>query len=248
MQDPGIELQIIKPDEKLSSFIESYWLLTNHSQQEKPVIILPDGRIDLSFNPHTGVTLLGLETGPSLTTIPALLSMFTISFKPLAVEYLFSDYAPVKPNTATQLPDHFLEILPDLQQPPETIVSQFISILNKRLPATTDNRKKELFDLVFASNGNISVEEISGKVYWSSRQINRYCKQMIGIPLKTYCNILRFRASFHQIKEGKLFPEDHFADQSHFIREIKKFSGVNPKELSRNQNDRFIQFSTLPKR
>ncbi|HWV29535.1 MAG TPA: hypothetical protein VN038_07775, partial [Dyadobacter sp.] len=47
-------------------------------------------------------------------------------------------------------------------------------------------------------------------------------------------------------REGRLFPDENYADQSHFIREIKKYAGVVPKELERNKNDRFIQFSTLP--
>jgi AraC-like DNA-binding protein len=89
---------------------------------------------------------------------------------------------------------------------------------------------------------------MSEQVHWSSRQINRYFNQLFGLSLKAYCNILRFRASFQHIKEGKLFPEQNFTDQAHFIKEIKKFSGVLPKELSKNKDDRFIQFSTLTKK
>jgi AraC-like DNA-binding protein len=63
--------------------------------------------------------------------------------------------------------------------------------------------------------------------------------------LKAYANILRFRASFEQLHRGELYPEQNFADQSHFIREVKKLSGVTPKELNKNKNDRFIQFSVL---
>lgn len=108
-----------------------------------------------------------------------------------------------------------------------------------------DNRKKTLFDLIYASDGSMSVKELSTKVFWSSRQINRYFNQQFGIALKAYCTILRFRAALQQIKEGKFFPEGHFADQTHFIKEIKKFSGALPKDLYKNQNDRFILFSSF---
>jgi AraC-like DNA-binding protein len=113
------------------------------------------------------------------------------------------------------------------------------------LPDQIDSRKQELFDLIYASNGTVTVKELSEKVFWSSRQINRYFNQQFGLSLKAYCNILRFRASFQYIKEGKLFPQQNFADQSHFIKEVKKLAGVSPKELKRNKNDRFIQFSML---
>jgi AraC-like DNA-binding protein len=92
------------------------------------------------------------------------------------------------------------------------------------------------------------VKELSQKAYWSARQIGRYFNNYFGINLKAYCNILRFRASFTQIKEGKFFPEGDFADQPHFIKEVKKHSGVTPKVLNKNKNDRYIQFSLLTNR
>lgn len=243
----GIQLLIQKPAAALSPFVESFWLLTNYSDEAKPVIILPDGRIDLSYNPAFGLTLLGLETGPSQAVIPPRFTMFTVSFRPLALEYLFKEYTPLRPDQGQPLPGNYLGFTPSPQQDFETVCAAFQKILLLRLNVETDPRKQNLFDLIYASNGAISIAELSAKVFWSSRQINRYCQDMFGMPLKTYCSILRFRASFNQIKEGKLFPEEHFADQSHFIREIRKFSGVKPKDLARNQNDRFIQFSTLPK-
>jgi AraC-like DNA-binding protein len=108
-----------------------------------------------------------------------------------------------------------------------------------------DNRKKKLFELIYSSHGSMTVKELSGKVYWSSRQINRYFNQQFGISLKAYCSILRFGASFKQISEGKLFPELNFADQNHFIKEIKKYAGVTPKELSKNKDDRFIDITAI---
>lgn len=243
----GIQLRTQKPDPALRSFVESFWLLTNNSDEARPIVILPDGRIDLSYNPAFGLTLLGLETGPSQAVIPPRFQMFTISFRPLALEFLFKACTPLLPDNGQPLPENYLGFIPSPQQDFESVCAAFHEILVQRLPAESDPRKQNLFDLIYASNGTISIAELSAKVFWSSRQINRYCQDLIGMPLKTYCSILRFRASFAQIKEGKLFPEGHFADQSHFIREIRKFSGVKPKDLARNQNDRFIQFSTLPK-
>ena len=97
--------------------------------------------------------------------------------------------------------------------------------------------------MLFATGGEISVKELSEKIFWSSRQINRYFNEQFGVSLKTYCKIIRFRASLQDIKDGKLFPQHNFTDQSHFIKDIKKLSGVSPKELHKNKNDRFLQFS-----
>jgi AraC-like DNA-binding protein len=91
----------------------------------------------------------------------------------------------------------------------------------------------------------MSVQELSEKVYWSARQINRYFNLQFGVSLKVFCNILRFRMSLEHIAHGQLFPELNFTDQNHFIKEVKKFSGAVPKELFKNQNDRFILLSAL---
>ena len=98
---------------------------------------------------------------------------------------------------------------------------------------------------MYTSKGERSVAELAEQVGWSSRQINRYFSQRLGVPLKTYNNILRFRASLQHIAQGKLFPELNFTDQAYFIKAIKKFAGVVPKELSRNKNDRFLLLSLL---
>jgi len=63
--------------------------------------------------------------------------------------------------------------------------------------------------------------------------------------VKAYCKILRFQASLEHIREGELYPQLNFTDQSHFIKEIKKLSGVSPKELHKNDNGRFLQFLAL---
>jgi AraC-like DNA-binding protein len=110
------------------------------------------------------------------------------------------------------------------------------------VPKEIDERKRFLFELILAANGEISIKELSEKVLWSERQINRYFNQQFGLSTKAYCNILRFQASLQHIQEGTLFPQLNFTDQSHFIKEIKKLSGVSPKELFKNQNDRFLQF------
>jgi AraC-like DNA-binding protein len=99
--------------------------------------------------------------------------------------------------------------------------------------------------LIYTSKGEMSVNELAEKVNWSSRQINRYFTKQLGLSLKAYSTILRFRASLEHIAQGRLFPELNYTDQNHFIKEVKKFSGVAPKELSQNKNDRFILLSVL---
>ncbi len=148
-------------------------------------------------------------------------------------------------NNAENLPDDFWNFNANDLHDFDLFCKKASQKIQSLLPKETDNRKRKLFDLIYSSKGSLTVKELSERVYWNSRQINRYFNQQFGLSLKTYCNILRFRASLEHIAQGKLFPELNFTDQSHFIKEIKKFSGVVPKELLKNKNDRFIQFSAL---
>jgi len=247
--DNSLCYQLLKPPASLEDFVESFWYLQNQSDQEKEVVVLPDGRIDLFFSQSATasfyVALLGIETNAGKASIAAKRTTFAISFKPLAAEYLFNESFGNLLGKAQNMPVDFWDFSTNDLHDFEHCCRKATEKIQLLLPKEIDRRKQKLFELIYASNGALSVKELSEKVFWSSRQINRYFNQQLGLSLKAYCNILRFRASFQHIKAGKLFPEQNFADQSHFIREVKKLSGVSPKQLRQNENDRFIQLSTL---
>ncbi|WGQ09437.1 AraC family transcriptional regulator [Pedobacter gandavensis] len=244
-----LNYEIIKPDKALNEFVESFWLLQNLSESDKEMMVLPDGRIDLIFfkldNKQCQTILVGIGTHPEKVILASKTTMFVVSFKLLATEYIFQNsISNLLDNTQNLSCDFWGTSLGELNDF-TLFYKKAAQIIHLRLPPKIDSRKRKLFDLIYSSNGEMTVKELSEKVFWTSRQINRYFNQQFGLSLKAYCNILRFRASFQHIKEGKVFPEQNFVDQSHFIREVKKLSGALPKELRQNQNDRFIQFSTL---
>lgn len=240
------------PPSSLKDFVESFWMLDNPSGN-KDVILLPDGRIDIIFSQSPikpfQIVLLGIGSHPEEIVIAEKTKIFAISFNLPATEYILHESVSDLLDYAKNLPINFWDFTADDM----TDFDQFCKkasqkIVNELTNQKIDERKLKLFDLIYSSNGDIPIKELAEKAIWSERQINRYFNQQYGISLKAYCGILRFRASFKHIKEGKLFPEQNFSDQSHFIKEIKRLSGFLPKELSQNKNDRFIQFSVLPKK
>jgi AraC-like DNA-binding protein len=252
MKEQALEYRIILPPAALAPYVESCWMLVNHAGQPREVVLLPDGRVDLIFSRAAAdpyhVVLLGLDATPSQTQLAPGVTMFAVSFRLPAVEYvLHTSIAPIL-NAAALLPDQFWGIGEDDLSDFDGFCATVFQHCQTALREAPDNRKLELFELLYASHGEITVKELSDKVFWSARQINRYFNQQFGLSLKAYGNILRFRASFPQIKQGKLFPEGSFTDQAHFIREVKRFAGVTPRALHKNQDDRFIQFSTLPRK
>ncbi len=241
--------KFIPPPPSLADFVESIGMFHNQSDEAREVVVIPDGRVDLFFlssaqAPFHSI-LTGLETAPKQRSILPQTLFFDINFKPLGVEYILNMSIAGLLNSAKHLPEDFWDFDTGSLENFNTFHKKAIQTITALLPASTDERKRKLFELIYSSNGEMSVKELSEKVFWSSRQINRYFNQQFGLSLKAYCNILRFRASLEHIAQGKLFPELNFSDQNHFIKEIKKFSGVVPKELSKNKNDRFLLLSVL---
>ncbi len=244
--------KFIDPEEPLADFVESIGVFHNPSDKPKDVVVLPDGRVDLFFSKSDSepfhVTLMGLETEPEQRSVPPKTLNFAISFKPLAVEYILHTSIADFLNSAKNYPDDFWGFDIDDLNDFDAFYKKISLKVKEFIPNEVDERKRKLFNLIYASKGEMSVKELSEKVSWSSRQINRYFSQYFGLSLKSYCSILRFRKSLEHIANGKLFPELNFTDQTHFIKEIKKFAGVVPKELSKNKDDRFVLLSLLKRK
>ncbi|SHH53394.1 helix-turn-helix domain-containing protein [Flavobacterium defluvii] len=244
-------IQSALPDDSISHFVHSFWMLENNTGKDILSTILPNGMVDLAVmkidSDNWTKTIRGLDTIPSQITIPAGTKMFSIGFKLLAVEYLFGDSIKDVLNTGKVISDEIWYFEKTDLRTFENFCKRAFQIIRGISIENIDSRKKKLFDLVYSFEGSITVKQLSENVFWSSRQINRYFNQQFGISLKTYCNILRFGSSFKHISEGNLFPEQNFTDQNHFIKEIKKYSGVTPKELSKNKDNRFMDIAAIKK-
>jgi hypothetical protein len=88
-----LHFQLIKPDKSLTDFVYSFNCLQNFSSQQEAVII-PNGKIDLIFSKINDnqmiVSLLGLEAKPKHTN-QEVVNFFSVSFNPIAIEYVFKE-------------------------------------------------------------------------------------------------------------------------------------------------------------
>jgi AraC-like DNA-binding protein len=245
-----LEYKIILPETELSDFVERFYIVENTSASDTEVVLIPDGRIDLFFivlgtDQFIG-TLIGIETQPTTASFPPKSIFIGISLKLLSIEYILHTTIADIMNGARKLPNDFWSITRNDLSNFDSFCDKTSKCIREQVKHKIDERKRKLFNHIYETNGALKVKEYAQYVFWSERQINRYFNQTFGLSLKAFCNILRFKASFQHIKEGNLFPEQNFADQAHFIREVKRLTKVTPKSLAKNENDRFIQFSTLP--
>lgn len=86
--------------------------------------------------------------------------------------------------------------------------------------------------------GNIRINELKEYTKYSERTINYTFTHYYGFSPKTFCLILRFQNALQQLTKvsihslTELAQELGYADQSHFIREFKRFNLLSPKKSS----------------
>lgn len=237
------------PDSLSQLWIDSLWRVHNPTDTSQPICVLPDGRIDIHFTVSSTepfqCELAGIDADPFSVEIPPHSTMCAVSFHLLAVEYILQKPLAWLTNARLQLDNTVWGVAREDLDNFEQFTDKILNKLKMYSNIQADPHKQRMFEALYKHHGNISVSELARLSNWSSRQINRYFNHWFGVSLKTYSSILRFRQSLSHIKAGNLYPESQFADQSHFIKEIKKFSGHTPKELHKNRDDRFIQLLVL---
>jgi AraC-like DNA-binding protein len=240
-----------EPDLRLKDYIKSYWYFNIRTNTQKPFDILPDGYFDLLVvikeNRIISTRLTGIWSKSISISYSENTEVFGIRFKPLSIGELFkfNIKASLDDSQNVMLKDFDLNeqiLIDSLNGFPEFLVNyldkQFLKLVQHN---KSDRRLKKCFELIDASVGNIKVDEISKTIGLSSRQLHRVVSNMIGIGIKDYSKIIRFKKSLRDLKTSKS-DYFHYYDQSHYIREIKQFTGLTPEKLDLKNNDRFIQY------
>jgi AraC-like DNA-binding protein len=91
---------------------------------------------------------------------------------------------------------------------------------------------------VNAKKGNVSVKGLAEEMNYSERQIRRLMYDSMNISPKMLCRIVRFQNALHSIINERQ-PQIgldcvfalNYADQPHFQREFKEFTGMSPRKF-----------------
>jgi AraC-like DNA-binding protein len=98
--------------------------------------------------------------------------------------------------------------------------------------------------------GAVSFAELQKQLQLSERTLERRFKQSIGISAKLFSRICRFQGSLSQLRKNDydklsdIAYENGYADQSHFIRSFKEFTGVSPFDYHKQLKEVAENFPT----
>jgi len=119
------------------------------------------------------------------------------------------------------------------------ILANYFTQLVKIAAVNTDYRIKLALNLIISSNGNISVKQVRDQLFIAERTFERQFSKEVGVTPKQFARIIQFSTSMKQISKEdyatltEIGHENGFADQSHFIRTFKRFTGKTPKEYQK---------------
>jgi AraC-like DNA-binding protein len=101
-----------------------------------------------------------------------------------------------------------------------------------------DTIVEESMSYIHSNISNITVKNLLGQLYLSERQFEKRFVKAVGVSPRFYIRVKRFNEAMKLIDSGKFDRLSDVAqvlnyfDQSHFIRDIKVFSGITPKSIS----------------
>lgn len=109
------------------------------------------------------------------------------------------------------------------------------------------NRVDDIFDAciqkIKSTNGKVTIGDLEKYTGYSARWLNMKFDERIGVSPKNLCAITRFQFVYHTLVNNPKAMINNkgyyqiYYDQSHFIKEFKRFTGMPPQQFMHSSND-----------
>jgi len=114
------------------------------------------------------------------------------------------------------------------------IISDLMLELIRSNKVNHDDRIQQAITIIIKHKGQVTIKTIREQLFLTERTFERNFMSQVGLTPKQFAKIIQFQSSLHQLTEAnfnKLIEigiDSGFADQSHFIRAFKKYTGQTP--------------------
>lgn len=237
------------PQTGWDSYVYCYWRLHTPQPLTEPFKyrVVSDGCIDILFEQTRPEDLFitGFSTQFIEYELGHTFDYFGIRFLPAGFPALF-EY-PAHHLTNAFLP--LKEVIPSCYEaligavPSSFDLAQatvlFDNLMEQQLSQLpdlpeVDGRLLAAMNAILESGGSIPLSQLDVGV--SERQLRRLFSYYFGESPKTFARIVRFqnilgaKPSLDSLKNNKIFYDEGYYDQAHFIKEFKAFYGVTPNQ------------------
>lgn len=256
--------RIIAPPPSLKNYVSHFWTLESRTDAPSPrtFTVMSNGIPGLIFQENPEVfTGFGDERLPQLFVFGQAtragqlhgagdFRTLGVNFRPTALRSLFGlnaneltdENIRVSDLVTTSLSEQLLNC---------SSVQQQVACLSTFLLAQADRHgceNKKLDHAVSGLQQGKKLPHVLHDLHLSGRSLERLFLAHIGITPILYARICRFQTSISLLRQGRFRSLTDIAyslgyfDQSHFIRDFKLFSGVNPRVYLRKAIERMPGF------
>ena len=254
-----MRINFYRPCVRLQPFIRYYWIL--NTNEDIDTLTFPIGCPQLIFHRWSRFYIPELKTEQAKFSIsgqvnfPARIQSsgdvetIVVVFHPHAIGTMFN--IPIssfynQEIDGYSLGDKSLNILADdVFNAEDSIVAielieQWLLLRLAESGIYNFKRVGASLKLLFQDNV-ISVESMAQLACLSRKQFERVFFNAVGMRPKEYSNVARFQKSLWLMQKGNrdfagIAYSCGYADQSHFIRECRRYSGATPAELLKTQS------------
>lgn len=247
--------QRIRPPRVLQRYIQYFWtddlseynipgeICVNNFAEQNPRIFFLCPKDDSYLLSGDGSELpichlKGIDTETALIRISPKASIVGACFHPFALHHIFGIHSQEISNNRVDITDLGSKKLQEMLLKAKSHRER-IFVLCHFLYNQIYNRgfKKDLVSHLLVNNilkYNTSLDKITRDFNISRRHFERIFKTQTGISPAKFQSILRFEQALGTINQHANLTDValnlNYSDQSHFIKEFKKYSGMNPKK------------------
>lgn len=143
-------------------------------------------------------------------------------------------------NESNNIHDSILECSNSIPDTIQTIEKFLIKLLNTK--KSTHPNVLNALQLIEGSKGKNKISELAKNLHTTERTLERIFLNHVGVPPKIYLGIYRVSSflqymSMNKKSSPKTLYDFGYFDQSHFIREFKKFVGKSPTKYFNDCNE-----------
>lgn len=258
--------QTIAPPEILKPFVKYFWALKSNGMDKSPKtfgaivdgcpgVIVVRSEKEAFCDQHEklpDILLYGQTTTPVRLTATGNFDVLGICFQPHALKSVFGfdaddltnrsvDFDLISVQKQNKLSEQLLNAQ-SLDNQLKIISCYLFDRIQHNNKKKDDITTHALSQMVQA-NGNISLRELQQTLQLSERSLERKFKQHVGISPKLFLRICRFQESLNQMRKNNydklsdIAFQNDYADQSHFIRVFKEFTGFSPLEFKKQSSE-----------
>jgi len=255
-----MHLFTLHPEAPLNSIVRRMWVL----EEEYPfdvqvrsfpvgypfINVLSESQFAIDFAGKELVTssyLAGANQMPFQLRMPVVKRALTIQLQPFAIPGLWGIAAADVRDQVIALADmdkelaNRLEELLTLEKNPDTVLHKTAKILNCRLSDSgIDPRVVGACDYLLQARGQGSIAGLVDQVNLSPRRVQQLFRDYFGLTAKSYSRVVRLQHHTCELLTGKspdTIVPDGFYDQSHFLHDLKRQTGLLPGEYADFIND-----------